>query len=497
MGALLLTDLAIRAQDLHAMYTDEGMFSRAEICRRATSLWNWSFHFGSGTWEYQAILFGVAGLLALALLVGFETRLSTVGSWLLLVSIQHRVPPILSGAEILMRMLLFWAMFLPLERAWSVDRWRRGTGGVRNPIPNDCEPVLSVASAAILLQIGLMYLFSAIPKTNAQWLHGDALGGILAHDFYALPPAALFLRFPVLLKFMTWGTLLLECAAPVLLFFPRGSAGVRLALIAALAMMHLGIDICLEVGLFSYVSLAGLALFLPSEFWSSRLLGRLMRSSAMEARRAQTGQRFSRKPHRLFYVTQGLCLIALVYLLAVSLNSLPAHPLAPLAPEKWRLFNRGLGLSQSWGMFAAVPSNNGWYVARAKLRDGSEVDLLRQGAPLDWNRPEFPARGYRNHFWHKLFREMSYFDEQGFQVFRPPVAEYLCRTWSAAHPQEKQVAEFEFVFCTADAANAKNASMAQVRRKQLIRLDFLSQYERPAVSGFSDANQASLGAQAR
>src|SRR5689334_7578495 len=35
LGALLLVDLAVRATDLNVMYTDDGMFSRAEICRRA------------------------------------------------------------------------------------------------------------------------------------------------------------------------------------------------------------------------------------------------------------------------------------------------------------------------------------------------------------------------------------------------------------------------------------------------------------------------------
>ena len=98
MGVLLLADLAVRATDLNAMYTDAGMFSRAEICRLATSIWNWSFHFGGGSAGYQGMLFGIAAVLAIALLIGFETRIATIGSWLMLVSIHHRVPPILSGA---------------------------------------------------------------------------------------------------------------------------------------------------------------------------------------------------------------------------------------------------------------------------------------------------------------------------------------------------------------------------------------------------------------
>lgn len=183
MAVLLLVDLAIRATDLNAMYTDAGMFPRGLIHDHYTS-WHWSFHFGSGTWTGQAILFVIAAGLALALLVGFETRAASVGSWLMLISIHHRVPPILSGADILFRMLLFWAMFLPLERMWSLDRAlekRHGTAGMGGDGPR----VLSVASAAILLQIGLMYLFSAMFKSNPVWFRGETIAGILAHDFYA------------------------------------------------------------------------------------------------------------------------------------------------------------------------------------------------------------------------------------------------------------------------------------------------------------------------
>ncbi len=75
IGLLLLADLLVRATDLTAMYTDDGMFPRAVIHHHFTSIWIWSFHFGSGTWAFQAVLFGIAAVLALALLVGFKTVL--------------------------------------------------------------------------------------------------------------------------------------------------------------------------------------------------------------------------------------------------------------------------------------------------------------------------------------------------------------------------------------------------------------------------------------
>jgi hypothetical protein len=469
IGALLLVDLAIRAGDLSAMYTDDGMFSRAEICRRATTVWNWSFHFGGGSWGYQAMLFGIAAALALALFAGFETRLVTIGSWLMLVSLHHRVPPILSGAEILLRMLLFWAMFLPLGRVWSVDRWmerRRGDVAAHGRE----APVLSVATAAILLQMALMYFFSALFKSNPQWWRGEAIAGTLAHGFYASPLGAYLLQFPRLLSGVTVATFILEWAAPLLLFFSGSKRRPRLVFIGALAAMHLSIALCLEVGLFSYVALAGLTLFLPAEFWNSRLLARFSRPSGNDKQTA-AGKSVAQLRPRFFYATQGLCLVLLIYVFAVNINGLPSHPLAPLSPEKWKPFTTALGLGQRWGMFDSIPSKDGWYVARAKLNDGSEVDLLRQGAAVDWKRPAFPARLYPNHFWQKLFREMAYFDEQGFQVLRTPVAEFLCRDWNARKAPEKQIAEFEFVFCMMDKAEARNTPTPRIFREQLVHLD--------------------------
>src|SRR5687768_10592076 len=109
LGALLILDLLIRLPDLAAMYTDDGMFPRALIRHHYASVWHWSFHFLSGRWIVQAGLFFIAAMLALALLAGFKTRWAVIGSWLMLLSIHHRVPPILSGADTLLRMLLFWA----------------------------------------------------------------------------------------------------------------------------------------------------------------------------------------------------------------------------------------------------------------------------------------------------------------------------------------------------------------------------------------------------
>jgi len=394
----------------------------------------------------QAVLFSIAGILALALLVGFKTRWVVVGSWLMLLSVHHRVPPILSGADTLMRMLLLWAMFLPLERAWSLDRFLAQRSGER-ALGTEEGPVVSVSSAAILLQMGLMYLFSAIFKLNSDWLEGKALAGAFAHDFYATPIGASLLAYPRLLTVLTWGALLVEWAGPVLLFFPLHTARLRMVAIVALGALHIGIGVCLAVGLFPAVGLVGLTLFLPAEFWNSRALKRLVRSRAADVRTQDGKPQVATEPRPLFHFTERLCGLAFIYVLLVNINSHPSRPLAWLSPEKWKPLAVGCGLRQRWGMFEGIPSKDGWFVLRGKLAGGAEVDLLRHGAEVNWNRPDWPVGMYPNQSWQKLFREMAYSDELGYQVFRQPVAMYLYRTWNGRNVAEKQIVRLDFIFC--------------------------------------------------
>jgi hypothetical protein len=461
---LLLADLAIRLTDLPVMYTDDGMFSRAEICRRYTSVWNWSFHFGGGSAAFQTLLFGLAAGLAAALLVGFETRLASIGCWVLLLSLHHRAPPVLSGAEVLLRMLLFWGMFLPLGRTWSLDSRRAAPPGIGSP-----GPVLSVASAALLLQMGQMYLFTAIAKSNPVWLRGEALAGVMAHDFYAAPLGSWLLAHPGLLAALTWGTLALEWAAPLLLFCPWRTPQLRLAAVAALAVMHGGIAVVLHVGLFSPVAWVGLLPFLPAAFWEHRWLARFHRPGPAADHPGHADGAGRPMPARVANLACGL---ALAYVLAVNLNGLPSRPLAGLSPENWKPLAVGTGLGQKWNMFEDVPSRDGWYVAQARLRDGTEVDLLRAGAPAVWQRPEHPAGVYPNHLWRKLFREMAYDDAFGYQVFRAPVASFLCRRWNARHGPARQVAAFNLVYCMEDGTHAPASSIRRIRRESLVQLDF-------------------------
>jgi hypothetical protein len=468
IGIVLLADLGIRAADLGAMYTDDGMFSRTLIGRHY-SVWSWSLHFGGGSWWYQAGLFGLAAAFALALLAGFGTRLAAAASWALLVSLHNRVPLVLSGADNLLRMLLFWGVFLPLGGVWSADAWLAKRKSTRR---TDVEPVLSVASAAILLQMAFVYLFSAAFKSNGDWLQGRAVAAILADAFYGKPIASKLLEFPAALAALTAGILAIEWLAPLFLFSPIWTGRIRLTLVGLLAALHAGIEVLMNVGAFSLVSLSGLILFLPPSFWETLRARFRRRAEEPERAGASDGARPRPAPATVSAAAQVACALALAYVSFANINGLAGHLLPGTPAPANELLTVGFGLGQKWDMFSSPPPLNGWCVARAILADGAHVDLLRGGAPVVWDRPRDAAAAYPSHRWLKLFRELSYAEAEGIEVFRRPVAEYLCRDWNRGRAADRQVVDFVLVFC-ADRKHDDGFGIGPAAmRATLVHLDF-------------------------
>ena len=126
LGVLLIADLVLRWPHIVAHYSDDGVLPRSLL---APYLENreglWSFHILFGSPGAVSVLFAVAILFASAFAVGYRTRLSGVVSFLFLCSLQVRNPLVLSCGDTLLRLLLFWILFLPCGQWFSLDSRKR------------------------------------------------------------------------------------------------------------------------------------------------------------------------------------------------------------------------------------------------------------------------------------------------------------------------------------------------------------------------------------
>lgn len=263
---LIILDLLQRSTDLVTHYTDYGVVPRTLVMENSSSRWYVSFHFMSGVWELQALLFAVAAIAAGALLVGYRTRLASVLSWALFVSLCTRNPYVVQGGDQLLRVVLFWGMFLPWGATYSVDSaWRDET------VPRPPQQYASWATAAYVIQIISMYWFTVALKSGREWWsEGSAVYYALSIDYLVTPFGKLLLSLPEsFLKLATWEVAIFEIVGPLALLAPVKKGRVRLYTALCFMVLQFVFLSCFFIGIFPLIGIICMFFFLPSIFWES------------------------------------------------------------------------------------------------------------------------------------------------------------------------------------------------------------------------------------
>ncbi|MDS0473891.1 HTTM domain-containing protein [Natrinema sp. 1APR25-10V2] len=433
IGSLLIGDLVLRSRNLIAFYTDDGVLPRAALFSVYPSAY--SLHALSGKAWVQALLFCVAGAAALAVLVGYRTRIATVASTVLLISLHIRNPLVLNGGDLLLRMLLLWGMFLPLGERWSVDARR---------INRDRTTVSSVGTLAVLSQVMLVYAVNAVHKSRSDaWMSGDAVAAIFRADQFTILLGNAIAEQTHLLRAATHLWMVLVLLSPLLIIL----TGYRRALFASLFVgMHLGMLVTVRVGIFPLVSVTGLILFYPSVVWDG--LTALAAQAGATPRLRSGLTRFQRAIPRVSFplfpsvratipsltAVTNPCRVLLstvvpwLLLVLVVLASIQA--VSTEVPEPAEQVIETTHAEQPWRMFAPDPiSNARWLVVPGRLDDGTETDVLH-GSAVDWDRPPSVDRTYESARWRKYVSNMRYADNENHHSY---FANYLCGRWNATH----------------------------------------------------------------
>ena len=155
-----------------------------------------------------------------------------------------------------MRCLLLWSLFLPLGAVWSLD-----ARGSRAKAP---ARVRSCATAAVLLQLYCVYWFTGLLKTDAVWrVDFTAVYYALNMDHFTTSFGYWLLQFPMLLRMLTCGTLLLELCGPTLLLVPLASRRLRSVVPMLFVGLHLGLAATMTLGSFPFVCIVYWLIVLP------------------------------------------------------------------------------------------------------------------------------------------------------------------------------------------------------------------------------------------
>lgn len=431
LGTLILADLLLRVRSLVAFHADAGVLPLTGWETYYSN--DLTIHTLSGDAWFQAVLFVIAGLFAVSLLVGYRTRTVTVVSWLLVLSLHGRNPLVLNSGDTLLRMLLFWGMFVPLGERWSVDARRDGSRR---------GTVATVATVALLVQVVLVYVVNSLHKLSSdEWLSGEAVVYVMQLDHFSILLGDVVADYPPLLRVVTFVWLVLVTASPLLLVLTGRK---RAAFATAFVGMHLGMVVTMKIGLFPLVSVASLLPFYPPVLWNA-----VERRASDSGYVEWLGDRLDRLAavlpspdpgHTLHsYVSVDLpsarplfsTIVPWLFLTFVLLsNAYAVNPDDEEPPQPARELLEDVEADQSWQMFAPNPlTETRWYVVPGSLTDGTQVDAFH-GGEVDWDPPPDAADTYPSARWRKYMGNVHSLDHTDVPSY---FANYLCDRWNRTH----------------------------------------------------------------
>jgi hypothetical protein len=475
LAIVLMVDYAGRLPDLDAHYTEAGVTPlRAAQLFHATDygllfspyVWN-----GSHDWSLTLMILGI--IAALVMLVGWHTRWAVFISWYLLIGLHTRYPLVLEGYDVYVRMMLFWSLFMPLGARYSIDGAAAQHVAHKLPLP---RYALSVATAGMLLQVGMVYWFNALAKTSPQWRSEfTALYYALSLQSFTTPAGNWFrenVRWALVPATMI--TFFLEAYGPFFAFIPVATEKIRPYVVAAFICFHLfGIGLFMNVGAFHYIAALPWILFLPSSFWDT--LGRYWNtlpiaplrnpiSRVQDAVIAWRSRRIARaiqqgaRPPRLALPLLGQ-LVAFFFLLFIlnwnlrSTNQLWTRKYLPLPQMAVVWLTR---VDQFWGMFSPMPMGSDvWVVIPAQTltdaANGTVFDMYRMQTPVNYRKPHSVEEFYKNTRWRKYLTNI-YDTQYGNQ--RAFYCQWLAREWNRTHHGPQSL--MGLWFCVVEATTLPN-----------------------------------------
>lgn len=396
LGLLILLDMVIRLGDVRAFYTQEGVLPLHLIQSNTVFHWHLPVYEISDTYSTVILLLCIHAGLAVLFAAGYGGKWLQSLLLLFYISLHLRNPYITQGGDTLIRLLLFWTLFFPLHHHFLFKKKPKPVAAYSG------FPVL-----AYLLQLSMLYVFSAVLKTSPEWhSKGTALYYAFNLDCIQWPTANYLLNYPVLLKYVTHIVFYFELYGPILLLVPIRNEKWRTIGVVCFVLFHAFIACTLFVGLFFLINSVALIPLLPASVIDK------IKKLRQDANTVSVVVK-----SRL--VVSIVSLLLVIYLLLWNIGTIP--------DVDYRWFFRAkpaayaLGIDQSWGMFApGVFKEDGWFIYAGLTEKGDTIDLYRKGEPIGYEKPRSVLSEIKNDRWRK-------YNEHIISVHNMWMRPHLCR----------------------------------------------------------------------
>lgn len=421
LGIILALNALLQLANIKIFYSESGVLPQSLNVQYLGDGY-WSLFWLNQTPEFANSLMVLMVIVSVVFALGYQTRLCNLVCLVLLWSIQVRNPLILTGGGVLLRMLLFWSLFVPLNAVWSIDAHRSGKQPKR-------WTVSSIGTMAMMLQVVYMYFFSGLAKLNPFWLSGDAIEYALRLEMSVRPLGSWLADQNNLLFFVSFAVVFAELATLLLMFIPRINHFTRGALMGFFWMMHLGIWLTMSIGWFSLTAMMAWLIFVPSDIWNL-ILGQPV---------GYHPGNYAREKNKMF--DRVMPLVASVFLVYVTVQNI-AFAIEPVAQQRLsslERFGRATMTIQKFQMFARPPVFSPWFEYAAVLRDGEQADLFNDRHKDVGDKPESVFNYMKNQSWRRLHWNLISHplyppaDELVYHAIRHRLLDRMIARWNTEH----------------------------------------------------------------
>jgi predicted DCC family thiol-disulfide oxidoreductase YuxK len=296
LSLILLFDLWHRARVLTLFYSNEGLIPNHMMMWRPPTQWMFSFFFILSNRDEVAVAFALCGLVYLLLLIGWRTRLMQLLALICVMSLHSRVTLLENGGDWMLGELALWTAFLPLGKRFSVDAVRTSLRARKETTAAELGDrkamdvfgtltVVSLAVLALALEIANAYIFNAAHKGGQTWRTGTAVHYVMHQDRMCTPLAVLVRPYMTLWvsRILSWGALATEAILPVMLLAPVQKVSARRVAIVCIIGLHVGFQLFINLGLFSFAMIGYTPFLLTSADWDAMARFALRRKRQLTA----------------------------------------------------------------------------------------------------------------------------------------------------------------------------------------------------------------------
>jgi hypothetical protein len=435
IAVVILLDLSVRISDLEAFYSNTGAVPLAMLFEHSWNDYFISIHTMSGLWQIQLLLFLASYFFAIMLLLGYRTRLFTVLSWFMMLSLHNRNSLILQGGDDLLRMVLFWGMFMPWGERYSCD-------ALLNKKTETNQTIYSVALVAYILQICYIYTGSALLK-GPEWNRDfTAMYYVYGLDQVSFPITKYLFYYPELLKKLTFVAYYFELLVPLLFFVPVKHDWFRFGGVMLIVLFHSFNGLTLFIGMFPLIGIATSIGLLPSLFmdWFEKIMSVIKIRIAHSFRGIAEIMQYVIPPKKeirfsgwLKNIQTGILVFLLVFVFDWNFSNLTF--IKSKLSDGLRPLGYVLRLDQNWGMFApGVFKDDGWYILEGITEKEEHLNVFSEGKEIDARKPESIVSLFKNDRWRKYTENMILTYHS---FMRGYFCNYYKRIWNESNPQRK------------------------------------------------------------